>query len=421
VLSDPVTKPAYDPISLSALSFWAQTPERRDHSFAILRDERPVSWQPPAEGALIPQPPGSGYWAVVRHADIATVSKDPAAFCSGRGVMLDNVPEEVSEAANSFLSTDAPRHTRLRRLVSAAFTPRRIATIEQQIGARARRVVDELIATGDCDFVAQVSRPLPMDTIFDMVGLDDRAARDEAVASVDGMTAWSDPDVRADREPVEVLQQSLMSLVGLGMGLITDRRGTRGDDLISNLIDAKVDGQRLTDQEICAFFVLLSVAGNDTTRNTASHAVKALTDFPDQKKLLIDDFDRHAPTATEEFVRWATPVMDFRRTATRDVELGGTQINEGDWVVMFYASGNRDERAFGEPHRFDVTRRPNHHVGFGGGGPHFCMGAQLARAQLRALFGELVRRVPDLETGEPVYFTSNFMSGIRSLPCTLNT
>ena len=165
---------------------------------------------------------------------------------------------------------------------------------------------------------------------------------------------------------------------------------------------------------------MLSVAGNDTTRNTASHAVKALTDFPEQKNLLTDDFDRHAATAIEEFVRWATPVMDFRRTATRDVELGGAQISEGDWVVMFYASGNRDERAFHEPHRFDVTRQPNHHVGFGGGGPHFCMGAQLARAQLRALFGELVRRVPHLQTGEPVYYTSNFMSAIKTLPCTLN-
>lgn len=414
-----MNKPAYDPISLSAMSFWTQTPEQRDNDFRILRHERPVSWQPPAEGSLMPQPDGSGFWAVVCHADIGRVSKDPATFCSGKGIMLDNVPDEVSEAANSFLSTDAPRHTHLRRLVSTAFTPRRIATIEDQIRARSRRVVDELIDVGDCDFVHQVAKPLPIGTIFDMVGLHDPDACAQAVASVDGMTAWSDPDIRGDLQPVELLQQSLMTLVGLGLELIAERRALRGDDLISNLIDATVDGERLTDQEICAFFVLLTVAGNDTTRNTASHTMKALTDFPDQRALLVADFDAHAQTATEEFVRWATPVMDFRRTATRDVELGGQRISEGDWVVMFYASGNRDEQQFPDPHRFDVTRFPNHHVGFGGGGPHFCMGAQLARTQLRTLFGELLTRVPNIETGVPEYYASNLMSAVKSLPCTL--
>jgi cytochrome P450 len=414
-----LSKPAYDPISLSALSFWTRTPEQRDNDFRILRDGRPVSWQPPAEGSLMPQPEGSGFWAVVRHADIGQVSKDPATFCSGKGIMLDNVPDDVSEAANSFLSTDAPRHTHLRRLVSSAFTPRRIATIEEQIRARARQVVDELIDVGDCDFVHQVAKPLPIGTIFDMVGLHDSEACTKAVASVDGMTAWSDPEIRGDLQPIELLQKSLMTLVGLGLELIAERRALRGDDLISNLIDATVDGESLTDQEICAFFVLLTVAGNDTTRNTASHTIKALTDFPDQRALLAADFDTHAQTATEEFVRWATPVMDFRRTATRDVALGGQHISEGDWVVMFYASGNRDEQQFPDPHRFDVTRFPNHHVGFGGGGPHFCMGAQLARTQLRALFGELLGRIPNLETSAPEYYASNFMSAVKSLPCTL--
>lgn len=414
-----MSKPPYDPVSLSTMSFWTKTPEQRDKDFRILRHQRPISWQPPAEGSLMPQPEGSGFWAVVRHADIGRVSKDPTTFCSGKGIMLDNVPDEVSEAANSFLSTDAPRHTHLRRLVSSAFTPRRIATIEEQIRARARQVVDELIDVGDCDFVPQVAKPLPIGTIFDMVGLHDPDACTKAVASVDGMTAWSDPDIRGGLQPVELLQQSLMTLVGLGLELIAERRARRDDDLISNLIDATVDGERLTDQEICAFFVLLTVAGNDTTRNTASHTIKALTDFPDQRALLVADFDIHAQTATEEFVRWATPVMDFRRTATRDVELGGQRISEGDWVVMFYASGNRDEQQFADPHRFDVTRFPNHHVGFGGGGPHFCMGTQLARTQLRALFGELLSRVPNIETGDPEYYASNLMSAVKSLPCTL--
>jgi cytochrome P450 len=415
-----VTKPDYDPICLSSLEFWERTPEGREEMFQTLREQRPVSWQPPAEGALMPQPEGSGFWAVVRHADIQQVSKDPATFCSGQGIMLDNVPDEVSEAANSFLSTDAPRHTRLRRLVSSAFTPRQVARIEEQIHHHARHVVDGLIDAGDCDFVAQVAKPLPMATLFEMVGLDDPAAREQAVGGVDGMTAWSDEDIRAGREPVVLLQQSLMTLVGVGMGLIAERRAAPRDDLISNLIAAEVDGERLTDQEICAFFVLLSVAGNDTTRNTASHAMKALTDHRDQRALLQEDLDGRIQTGVEEFVRWSTPVMDFRRTATRDCELGGQRIAYGDWVVMFYASGNRDERAFAEPHRFDVTRSPNPHVGFGGGGPHFCMGAHLARTQLRALFAELLRRVPDIEVGRPSYYTSNLMSAVKSLPCTLN-
>jgi cytochrome P450 len=411
---------AYDPVSLSSLAFWTLPPEQRDERFRVLREDRPVSWQPPAEGALMPQPEGSGFWAVVRHSDIQRVSKDPATFCSGKGIMLDNIPDEVSEAANSFLSTDAPRHTRLRRLVSSAFTPRQVAKIEDQIHHRARHIVDELIDTGDCDFVAQVAKPLPMATIFDMVGLDDPDARGKAVGSVDGMTAWSDEDIRAGREPVVLLQESLMTLVGLGMSLIAERRTAPREDLISNLIAAEVDGERLTDQEICAFFVLLSVAGNDTTRNTASHTMRALTEFPDQRALLQEDLDGQILTGVEEFVRWSTPVMDFRRTATRDCELAGQRISAGDWVVMFYASGNRDERVFTDPHRFDITRSPNPHVGFGGGGPHFCMGAHLARTQLRALFTELLRRVPDLEVGQPSYYTSNLMSAVKSLPCTLN-
>ncbi|WP_028933734.1 cytochrome P450 [Pseudonocardia spinosispora] len=413
------SRPDYDPVSVGSLAFWGQRPEQREQSLKVLRDERPVSWQRPAEGSMLPQAEDAGFWAITRHADIVEVSKRPGDFCSGQGIMIEDVPESILEAASSFLATDAPRHSALRRLVSAAFTPKRVAKIEEQIADQARRIVDDLLETGDCDFVDEVARKLPMWTIYEMCGLPEEQ-RLPAAHAADGMVSWSDEDVRAGLQPAELLGQSLFTLSGIGLGVAEARRKEPRDDLMTNLVQAEVDGERLTDQEIAAFFVLLSVAGNDTTRNTISSAMKALTDFPDQRKILQADFDGTIGTAIEEFVRWASPVMTFRRTATRDVELHGQQIRKGDWVVMFYASGNRDDRVFDDPMSFDVRRTPNQHVGFGGGGPHFCMGNMLARTQLRAIFDQLLHRVPDLQAGDPVQVVGNFVDGVKSMPCTLN-
>ncbi|WP_433799851.1 cytochrome P450 [Actinomycetospora sp. CA-084318] len=413
------TRPAYDPVSVGSLDFWALTPRERDRRLRTLRDERPVSWQRPAEGSMLPQEDGAGFWAVTRHADIQAVSKAPADFCSGQGVMIEDVPDDILEAASSFLATDAPRHTALRRLVSAAFTPRQVRRIDEQIRDQARRIVDELIEVGDCDFVDAVARRLPMWTIYEMCGLPEEH-RLSAAHAADGMVSWSDEEVRAGREPAELLNDSLITLISIGIELAEDRRAHPRDDLMTNLVQAEVAGEKLTDEDIAAFFVLLSVAGNDTTRNTITRTVQALTEFPDQRAILAQDFEGTIGTAVEEFVRWASPVMTFRRVATRDLELGGQLIAEGDWVVMYYASGNRDERVFTDPHRFDVRRAPNPHVGFGGGGPHFCMGNVLAKTQLRAIVGELLRRVPDLEAGEPVQVVGNFVDGVKAMPCTLH-
>ena len=412
------SRPDHDPISLSPISFWSKTPEDREHDFKILRDERPVSWHPPAEGSLMPHA-GDGFWGITRHADIVAMSRTPKDFRSGQGVMLEEVPEDLLTAAQSFLAMDAPQHTTLRRLISSAFTPRQVSRIEQQIRDQASRIVDQLIEEGDGDFVDQVARKLPMWTIYEMMGLpeEDRAT---AAHSADGMVSWNDDDVRQGKEPIELLFESLTTLVGIGTGLAEERRKQPGDDLMTALVEAEVDGRRLTDDEIGAFFVLLSVAGNDTTRNTITGGMKALTDFRDQRRILIDDFDATIPSAVEEIIRWVTPVMTFRRTATRDLELGGQQINEGDWLVMFYASGNRDDREFANPNAFDVRRSPNNHVGFGGGGPHFCLGNQLARAQLRAIFDRLLHRVPDIEVGEPVRLVGNFVDGVKAMPSQLN-
>ena len=407
----------YDPVSVSPLSFWAATAEEREESFRVLRRERPISWHPPLEGSLMP-PQQDGIWAVVRHEDILRVSKDWETFSSAEGVQQEEVPSEILEAAESFLGMDPPRHTRLRKLVSAAFTPKQVAEIEHQINNQARTIVDDLLDAGDCDLVSQISKRLPMWTIYEMMGLP-VADREVAAHAADGMVSWADEDVAAGREPGTVLNESLVTLLSTGLEFAEFRRANPADDLMTNLVQAEVDGHRLSDEEIGAFFVLLSVAGNDTTRNTISLTAKAFTDFPDQRALLLEDFDGRIKTAIEEFVRWASPVMTFRRTVTKDVELRGHHLSAGEWVVMFYSSGNRDESVFTDPNRFDIMRNPNPHVGFGGGGPHFCMGNMLAKTQLRALFGELLRRVPGLQVGEPTYLTGNFVRGVKSLPCTI--
>jgi cytochrome P450 len=408
----------YDPVDLSSRAFWTTTASEREESFAVLRAERPVSWHRPVEDSLMPDPSDPGYWAVTRHADIVAVSRDSETFLSGKGVLFETVPEELLEASQSFLAMDPPRHTTLRKLAHAAFTPRQVRRIEESIKANARAIVGELRDAGrGADFVEHCARELPIRTLSDMVGIPE-SERAQVAHAADAMVSWADPVYLDGRNPLEVLIGSQMYLHQVAGALAADRRANPGDDLISSLVQAEVDGDRLTDAEVAAFFVLLAVAGNDTTRQTMSHAAKALTDFRDERAWLAADFDDRIGSAVEEFVRWATPVMTFRRTAAVDCELGGQSIRAGEKVVMFYSSGNFDERAFDQPRRFELGRKPNSHVGFGGGGLHFCLGAHVARAQLRAIFGELLTQLPDFEAGDPSYVAGNFIHGVRSLPVT---
>lgn len=408
----------YDPIDLSSRAFWSTTAADRERSFAVLRAERPVSWHPPVEDALMPDPDDPGYWAVTRRADIATVSRNNEVFLSGRGVMFENVPVELLEASQSFLAMDPPRHTKLRKLVSAAFTPRQIRRVEDSIRANARAIVEELRAAGSgADFVEHCAKQLPIRTLSDMVGIPE-SERERVAHAADALVSWADPIYLDGRHPLEVLLENQGYLHQIAGALAAERRDHPGEDLFSGLVNAEVDGDRLTDAEVAAFFVLLSVAANDTTRQTTSHAMKALTDFGDQRAWLLEDFDNRIGTAVEEFVRWASPVMTFRRTAATDFELGGQAIRAGEKVVMFYPSGNWDTEVFDHPERLDLSRSPNPHVGFGGGGLHFCLGAHVARAQLRAIFAELLRQLPDIQAGDPAYVAGNFVHAIRSMPCT---
>ena len=409
---------AYDAIDLSSRAFWATTAADRERSFAVLRAERPVSWHPPVEDALMHDPDDHGYWAVTRRSDIVTLSRTNDVFLSGRGVMFENVPVELLEAAQSFLAMDPPRHTKLRKLVSAAFTPRQVRQIEDSIKANAKTIVEELRAAGSgADFVDHCAKELPIRTLSDMVGIPE-SERQHIAHAVDAMVSWADPVHLDGRNPMEVLFENQIYLHQVAGALAAERREHPGDDLFSGLVNAEVDGDRLTDNDVAAFFVLLSVAGNDTTRQTISHAMKALTDFPEQRAWLLEDFDNRIGTAVEEFIRWATPVMTFRRTAATDFELGGRTILAGEKVVMFYPSGNWDTEAFDHPERFDLSRNPNPHLGLGGGGVHFCLGAGVGRAQLRAIFGELLAQLPDIQAGDPAYVPGNFIHGIRSMPCT---
>jgi cytochrome P450 len=399
---------------LGSLEFWDHPAEERDRAFAILRRDAPVSHHHPPDNLLeVEEIDERGYWAVVRYEDIRYVSRNPEIFCSGQGTQFGDAPPEMLEASQSFLAMDAPRHTKLRGLVSSAFTPRQVKRIEDGIRERAGQIVDEAAPTGGGDFVALIAKRLPLWTISDMMGIPD-ADRERVVDAADTLVTAADPEVAGDKSPLEALGAALWTLTEFATELAAHRERNPGDDLMTGLVQAEIDGDKLTHAEIGAFFVLLSVAGNDTTRHTTSHAMRALTVHPDQRKLVLEN----PATAVEELVRWATPVLTFRRTATRDVELHGQQIGEGEKVVLFYHSGNRDEDVFEDPWRFDVTRDPNHHVGFGGGGPHYCLGASLARTQLRSIFTELLTRLPDIEAGEPEMFKSaSFIHGIKRMDC----
>jgi cytochrome P450 len=407
-----------DDIDLSDMAFWAQPWRERERAFAVLRAERPLArFDEPdlsVSSSLAP-PRGRGYRAVTRHADVVEVSRHPELYCSGKGaISIIDLPEEMVEFFAGMISTDNPRHARLRRIVWAAFNPRRVKSIEQSIEEVAAKVIDRVAGLGGCDFVTEIAAPLPLEIICDMMGIpsSDYKRIFELTNIILGI---GDPEYGST---IEGLMAAGMELSQYAQQLGRQRIDKPTDDITSAMMNAEVEGQRLSEQEFGSFFILLVVAGNETTRNAISHGMKALTDFPDQRRKWQVDFERVTPTAVEEIVRWATPVIHFRRTTTEDTTLSGQPIKAGDKVVMFYSSANRDEAVFPDPYRFDVTRQPNEHVGYGGGGPHFCLGANLARREIGVMFDELFKRLPDIEvSGPPDMLLSAFIHGIKRMPC----
>jgi cytochrome P450 len=401
---------------ISSLEFWSRPAAERAAVFTELRRTSPVSFQEPSDVGR--RQSGRGFWAVTTHADVEYVSRHADLFCSGKGVGLGEVPLDLLDLNASFLVMDNPRHMALRRIVVGAFTPKRIAMLQDGIDTEAGRIVDEFVDRGGGDVVQDLARKLPLWTISEMMGIPE-SLRGELTSAAEAQIQSQDPEIGGTgNSGATVAVAAARTMHAIAADVLEARRADPGDDILSALVQAELDGEPLTDQVLGGIFVLFSTAGNDTTRNTTSHAIKLFADNPAQWASLAEDQAR-LPAAVEEMVRYASPVIHFRRTATADTTLGGTSIASGDAVVMFYESANRDEAVFSEPTRFDISRNPNPHLGFGGGGPHFCLGANLARAQLRALFSRLSERVAGIEVGQPDYLASNFVNGVKRMPVTV--
>ena len=409
----------FDMINTSSDKFWDLDLPDREPMFEELRRDRPVSWQPPIETAVSPDPDDVGYWAVVRHKDIGVVSQNSEVFVSRYGVMFDTLPPVFLEMAMSFLAMDNPMHQKIRRLVSSAFTARQIQRIEHDVAARAKQIVTAALAKSadgePIDFVTDISKHLPVEMFGDMFGIPPEL-RPIYSHAADETQAWADPVLLAGRDPAEVQVEASLVIHDHTEELIAERRSKPTEDLLSSLVHAEVDGEQLSDFEIGATMVLFAVAATDTTRHTSSFAVKALNDFHTQRDWLWEDFEGRIGASVEEFLRWGSVVQNFRRTAVSEIELGGQTILPGDKVVMMYSSGNRDETVFDRPNEFILDRKSNPHIAFGGGGVHFCLGSQLARTMLKSLFRELHAQTPNFTTGEPALVRTNFIRGVVSMP-----
>ncbi|WP_189308478.1 cytochrome P450 [Streptomyces albospinus] len=399
-------------LDLIHLDFWHKPLEDRNRVFRQLRaDPRPV---------FCPTDDGHGFFALTRYGDVLTASRNTQVFSSEPiSTSPDNPSPEVLEFAGSIISLDAPQHTRLRRIVSRAFTPKMIGNLAEDIAGIARGIVDDLVDKGPCDFVAEVSMLMPMRVICRMLGIP-ASMEAEVIGLTDMILAAGDPDYATaggnDRDATLVAKYT--KLHAFAAELASARRRQPGDDLVTKLITADIDGECLTQKELGKFFTLLLVAGSETARNTLSHTLALLTDHPGQRDLLLDDLPGRLPRTIEEVLRYATPTTWMRRDVKSDIELSGNTYRAGDRVVMFYNSANRDETAFKDPDTFDITRHPNPHVSFGAPGPHFCLGAHLARHQISVLLRELFTRLPDIHTTSPgTRHLSSFVNGHQSLPC----
>lgn len=376
---------------------WAQ--------YAWLRANAPIYWHTEADGP--------GFWAVTKYDDVRTVSRQPGTYSSfARGSMLAE-PDEMGLAVGRqmMLNMDPPQHDRFKLLVSRGFTPRNSQLLADRIAELAREVVDDVIGRGQCDFVHDIAGRLPSGLIAELMGIP--RADGERLYELTEIMHTTDETLA----PSEVKGAAMGEMLGFAQTVAERKRHTPGDDIASVLVQAEIDGDRLTDGEFQWFFLLLVNAGGDTTRNLLAAGMQALFDNPDQQARLLGDLDSLIPLAVEEMLRYTSPVVHFRRTVMHDTELRGQQLGAGDKVVVFYGSANRDEEVFADPDRFDVGRSPNPHQAFGGGGPHLCLGMHVARIEIQALLREVMMRMPDLRSaGPPLPMASNFIAGIRSMP-----
>ncbi len=398
-------------------------------AFEFLRKEAPVY--------LHPEPNGPGFWVLTKYDDIEKTSQDWASYSSAQGVVgmseseygdavraadgaaqhegqaqSDGAPQTMGGMELMMLNMDPPFHTKLRKLVNTGFTMARINKLESAVRQVTNQILDKAAPRGECDFVTEIAAELPLQVIAELIGIP-QEDRQKIFEWSNQMIGSADPEYQV---APDATMNAAIAMYTYAEQLASNRRENPRDDLMSILIDAEVDGGKLSPLEIDVFFLLLAVAGNETTRNLISGGMVALFDYPDQWSRLTDN-PSLMPTAVEEMLRWVSPVMYFRRAAMADKEIRGQQIKKGDKVTMWYISANRDEEVFEDPNRFDVGRSPNLHLAFGGGGPHNCLGLNLARLEIRVIFEELIRRMPDIhQAGPPQRLRSNFISGIKHLP-----
>ncbi|MEU1223605.1 cytochrome P450 [Streptomyces microflavus] len=406
-------------IDLADPAFWRLPRPERLGAFARLRElEAPVLFTPRPGTA---RTSGRPFYALVRHADVLTASRTPKVFASAPGV---TTPEPAGWAkalfGNSMVNMDGPEHAALRRMISRRFTPRLLAATEENIGRLAGRLVDELIAERPDDFMPSAASRLPLEVICDLMGIP-VAYRPRIAEQIDHASEQVGV-ARRGRARLRIPGRGTASLARMQFvmaRLARERRRHPQDDLVSALVCADIDGEALSSRDLGAFFSLLLVAGVETTRNAIAHGLSLLDRYPEQQELLRSDFDRYIGGAVEEIVRHSTPIIQFRRTVVSEFPLGGRTFLPGEKVSLLYASANRDESVFTRPDLFDITRSPNPHLGYGGGGPHHCLGAHLARLEMTALFRELLTRRPVIRrTGDPLLVDSNFDNRVGSLPFT---
>jgi len=378
--------------------------------FTFLRREAPVYKHA--------EPDGPGFWVITKYDDVVAVGRDGVTFSSdqrrGGVVGLEGVAADYGDFtgdANLMLTMDAPEHTRYRKLVNRGFTPRQMRMLEPHVRDLTNRIIDEVIERGECDFVVDVAAELPLQVIAEMIGVP-MEDRHKLFEWSNRMIGSEDPEYMVDQSEVQTAQIEMFMYAN---ELAKERRENPRDDIVTALLNADIDGDKLSEMDFNMFFLLLAVAGNETTRNSISHGFKAFCDHPDQYELLVDD-PSLAASATEEIVRWASPVMYFKRNVTRDTEIRGQQISAGDKVSIWYISANRDEDVFDDPFRFDVRRDPNPHLAFGGHGAHYCIGANLARLEVKLILDALADHAPDIsKAGEPRRLRSGWINGIKDL------
>lgn len=406
--------PALDEIDLGNDAFVERIPHE---TFALLRREAPVWWYD--------WPGGRGFWCVTKHADVVSVSRDTKTFSSAQGANLEDLDEEMMAARRSMLETDPPRHTRLRGLVGPPFTPRAVKAYELALRELTREILDRALPLGEFDFVEEIAKELPIRVLARLLGTPE-SDTDRLIDWGDRMIANTDPDyadVLHDSPESEAYRlvpfrsPAALELFEYGHALAAERRREPRDDLVSKLVHTEIDGERLTEREFDTMFLLLVVAGNETTRQAIAHGMLALVEHPDQWERLRGDPQLAWERGADEILRWSSPVLHFRRTATADTEIRGQPVAAGDKVVVWYVSANFDEEVFEAPERFDVGRSPNRHLTFGGGGPHYCLGAHLAKLEVQVLFDELLPRLDALEVAGPVErMRTNFTNAIKRMP-----